>query len=114
MSPAGTRRDILAAMSDQPPELRDQDGVRSALRVGGGILVAVGGILAIAGRYDLTLSKSATNCAAIASENPNGGSITGGIAQAYVSAGTKLQVHTEYYSGGFALGDENFSVVVYC
>ena len=66
------------------------------------------------GIYNLTLSKSATHCAAIASENPNGGSITGGIAQAYVPGGTALQVHTEYYSGGFFLGDENFSVVVYC
>ena len=87
---------------------------------GSGTIIASSGISGapvvhtIAGRYDLTLSKSATNCAAIASESPHGGSVTGGIAQAYVSAGTKLEVHTEYYSSGFILGDEDFSVVVYC
>ena len=39
-------------MSEQPPELQDQDSVRSGLRVGGGILVAVGGILTLAGIGD--------------------------------------------------------------
>jgi len=67
------------------------------------------------GIYDLTLSKPVTHCAAIASVNPNGGSVTGGIAQGYLGGGTKLQVHTEYYGGSsFAVEDENFSVVVYC
>ena len=64
------------------------------------------------GVYELTLSKSGTNCAAIASITPgHGGSVTGGIAQGDVSSGTELQVQTQY-SGGAA--DENFSVLVYC
>ena len=84
-----------------------------------GTIVAKSGITgsvghAYTGIYDLTLSKPATHCAAIASENPNGGRVVGGIAQAYVPDGTALQVTTQYYSSGFALGDENFSVVVYC
>ena len=43
------RRDILAAMSGQPPQLRDQAGVRSGLRIGGAILAAIGLILIIVG-----------------------------------------------------------------
>ena len=71
--------------------------------------------VANSGIYDLTLSKQVTNCAAIASENPNGGSITGGIAQADISSATHVAVHTEYYAApSFYLGDENFSLVVYC
>ena len=67
------------------------------------------------GIYELTLSKTGTNCAVVASITPGyGGSVTGGNAQGSVSSGTALQVHTAYYSGGFFLGDENFSVIVYC
>jgi hypothetical protein len=67
-----------------------------------------------AGVYNLTLSKRATKCAAIASENPGlGGFVTGGIAQASLS-GRQLQVLTLYYSGSFSVADEPFSVVVYC
>lgn len=36
-------------MSGEPPELRDQDGVRSALRVGGAIVAAIGLFLVIVG-----------------------------------------------------------------
>jgi hypothetical protein len=36
-------------MSAQPPQLRDQAAVRSGLRIGGAILVAIGLILAIVG-----------------------------------------------------------------
>ena len=39
-------------MSDQPPELRDQDAVRSGLRIGGGIIAGIGAIFAIAGIAD--------------------------------------------------------------
>jgi hypothetical protein len=50
--PRGREREILAAMSDQPPELDDQDTVRSGLRVGGGIIAGIGLILTIAGIAD--------------------------------------------------------------
>ena len=43
-------------MSDRPPELDDQDSVRSGLRIGGGILVVIGGILVIAGFADFVSS----------------------------------------------------------
>lgn len=67
------------------------------------------------GIYELTLKKSGTNCAVVASITPgHGGSVTGGNAQGSVSSGTDLQVHTAYYSGGYSLADENFSVIVYC
>jgi Double zinc ribbon len=46
MSPA---RDMVAPMSDRPPQLRDQSGVRSGLRIGGAIVFAIGAILAIGG-----------------------------------------------------------------
>jgi hypothetical protein len=36
-------------MTDRPPQLRDQDGVRSGLRIGGGIVFGIGLILTIAG-----------------------------------------------------------------
>jgi ribosomal protein L40E len=39
-------------MSGQPPELRDQDSVRSGLRVGGAIVAGIGLIFAIAGFAD--------------------------------------------------------------
>jgi hypothetical protein len=86
----------------------------------GGTIVARSGISrsvghAYTGIYELTLSKHATKCAAIASVDPgHGGSVTGGIAQANVSNGTALQVHTQYYNGGYVLADESFIVVVYC
>ena len=73
------------------------------------------------GVYDLTLSKPATNCAAIASENPGQrfASITGGIAQANIfhishPNATVLEVVTQHYGSGFAPANEAFSVVVYC
>ena len=67
------------------------------------------------GIYELTLKKSGTNCAVVASITPgHGGSVTGGNAQGSVSSGTALQVHTQYYSSGYSLGDEGFSVIVYC
>ncbi len=67
------------------------------------------------GVFDLTLKKAATDCAAIASENPNGGHIVGGIAQANITSGKKLRVETQYYGGStFAVSDEGFSVVVFC
>jgi hypothetical protein len=67
------------------------------------------------GIYDLTLSKPGSRCAAIAAITPgSGGSVTGGNAQASVSSGTDLQVHTAYFSSGFNLADERFSVIVYC
>lgn len=47
-------------MSDQPPQLRDQAGVRSGLRIGGGILVLVGLIFAIAGIADFFSSFNST------------------------------------------------------
>jgi hypothetical protein len=87
---------------------------------GNGTILASSGISgsathAYAGIYELTLTKAATNCAAIASESPtHGGSVSGGIAQASVSSGTDLQVHTAAFSSSFYLTDENFSVVVYC
>src|SRR5262245_20523424 len=36
-------------MSDQPPELSDQAGVRSGLRIGGGIIAGIGLLLTIGG-----------------------------------------------------------------
>ena len=84
---------------------------------GNGTIVKSSGITgsvghAYSGIYDLTLSKRGTKCAAIASITPgHGGSVTGGNAQASVSSGTDVEVHTAY-SGG--LSDENFSVLVYC
>ena len=44
-----TRRDSLAWMSGQPPQLRDQAGVRSGLRIGGAIVLGIGLIFAISG-----------------------------------------------------------------
>jgi hypothetical protein len=46
---AASQPDILAAMSDQPPQLRDQAGVRSGLRIGGAIIALTGLILIIVG-----------------------------------------------------------------
>lgn len=54
-------RDILAAMSDRPPELDDQDSVRSGLQIGGGILVGLGGLLALGGFADFFGSMGSTS-----------------------------------------------------
>jgi hypothetical protein len=86
----------------------------------GGTIVARSGVSRSVGHtytgiYELTLSKRARKCAAIASIDPgHGGDITGGIAQANISNGTDLEVDTQYYNGGYVLADESFIVVVYC
>lgn len=72
---------------------------------------------ASSGFYYLTLTKSATRCAVITSDNPNEGSYTpGGIVQAHLDAGTKhIEVRTQYYdAGSIYIADLNFSIVVYC
>jgi hypothetical protein len=93
---------------------------RAWASVKNGVILASSGITGTLGHtsdgiFDFTLKKPATNCAAVASENPNGGRIVGGIAQANISSGTDLRVETQYYSGSsFAVSDEGFSVVVLC
>jgi|SRR5579859_2459716 len=90
-----------------------------------GTVVASSGIVGYGrpqtGVYELTLSKPAPKCAAIASENPGHRfvSVTGGIAQANIfnishPNATVLEVVTQHYGSGFAPANESFSVVVYC